>query len=968
MRCNKVLITVWALVLCPLALNVVQGEPTTRPRDAAAAGREAAMAYEVLQDRDDRLIVKLANRMIVIAQEVHAAPVASAQVWVKTGSIYEQEFVGAGLSHFLEHLLSGGSTSTHVEAESSAILGAIGAQTNAATSLNTVRYYIDAHKDHVPAMIDLLSDWMQNSLITDAEYQRERQVIQREFESGQGDPGRILWKLTQQIRYRVHPARHPTIGYLDEFLLVGRDQIYDFYKRMYVPNNMLFVVAGDIDRHAVVQQIAELWSAVPAGKLPQLDLPIELDDEGPRQLSGSATVQHPRLRLMWPGVRLASEDDYALDLLAIVLGQGESSRLVRQVRDEQRAAYSVSSSNWSVRWGQGSFFVDAGVAALPPDEAAKLEPDQLVSASIARTEKLIYEQIDKLTRQGITAAELARAKRKVMASVIRSGQDVNSLAERLASDTITMGDPDYLTHYARAIQDVNAEQVVAVAGKFLRKERMIRVTLLPLAKGQGPPTLTRPADLRPDDLKLEDVELDNTALLDRFRARPSGKQQAAAPVKIGPIQLHQLPNGLRLLIQRNTLVPTVAMQLYSLGGLLSDEAGHEGVAGAVAAMTRKGTAQRSAQQIAEQLDDLGAVLGSSGGNNTSYIQAECLKEDWAVVLELLADVTLRPTFPEEQWAQLQPRLVAAIGRQNDRWSGELGSAFRKEYFGTQHPWSQSSLGRADVIAQLSADDLRQFHRSHLGASQTVLAVFGDVDPDQVLRRVKALFDDMPAKAQVGFDPTQPKTPAAGIRQVETSKPMAAVQIGLGPRDAPGATRTSPDYPALLVLSKVFSHHPGGWLHAQLRGGEGDGLAYAVWSYQFSGIVPGCFIIVYNTGVEQVPKSLRRTMATVQRARQQLVDAQSLARAKAAVITGKFLGKQSNSDRAADAALNELYGLPLDEPERFVTTVNSLDADKLQAVARRYLQNPVTVVLTNKLLDQSILDQAAAAATSQPATQ
>ena len=956
----------WALLLglSAAAAAAAPGQSDAGARPAEGKG-DVVMPYEVLQHRPDRLLVRLANRMIVIAQEVHTAPVVSAQVWVKTGSIYEQEHVGAGLSHFLEHLLSGGSTSSRTEAESTAILGAIGAKTNAATGLDTVRYYVDATSDHTAAIIDLLSDWMQHSLVTSQEYQRERQVIQREFESGQGSPGRIFWKLTQQARYRVHPARHPTIGYLDEFLAVSRDQIFAFYQRMYVPNNMLFVVTGDIDKQQVVQQIARLWSQVPAGGLPQLSLPIEPSADQPRQLSGTASVHQPKLRLAWPGTRLAAEHDYALDLLAVALGQGESSRLVRVVRDRERAVDTIGSYNWSMTWGEGLFLVDADVAPLPADEVRQLTSEQGTAAAIDRARDLILEQVAGLCSDGVTAAELARAKRKVLANVTRSSQDVNSLAGRLASDMINMGDPDYLSRYARAIQEVTGAEVVAAARTFLTPTRLISVTLLPAPKGVKPQPLVRPDDPRVDNLQVEQVVLDNTAVLGRFGALALSDVPPAPPVEIGAIERHVLPNGLRLLVQRNTLVPAVAMQMYSLGGLLSDEPGREGVAAAVAAMIRKGTANRSADQIASQLEDLGAVLGASGGNNTSYVQAECLKEDWPTVMDLLADVAIRPTFPADQWQKLQPRIVAAIARQQDSWHGELRTAFRRSFFGDLHPWSQTTLGRADVVGALTAEDLRTFHRDHLAASRTVLAVFGDVDVHEVARRAEILFRDMPANGKVVFDPPQPPPPATSVEQVKTSKPLAAVQIGLGPSATPGATRRSPDYPALTVLAKVFSDFPAGWLEAQLRGSEGDGLAYAVWSYQFSGIVPGCFVIGYNTKPAQVSETLRRTFATIERARNDIVDDETLARARAAVLAGEFIGKQSNSDRAADAALNELYDLPLDEPERFMAEVRGLDGDMLQIVARMYLQNPVILVLTDKPLDEKQL-QRAVTPTSKPA--
>jgi len=226
---------------------------------SARAQQTQETPMTVLDQRQDRLIVTLPNRLIIAAQRVPAAPVVSVQAWVKTGSIYEQEHVGAGLSHFLEHLVSGGTTENRTEARSNALLGRIGAQTNAATSLDNVWYYINTTSEHTDTAIDLLSDWLQHNLVLESEYTRERDVIRSEFKMGDADPGRIFWKLTQRARYDAHPARHPTIGYLDEFLTISRDEIHDFYKRMYVPNNTVFVVAGDIDPRKVVDQVARRW-------------------------------------------------------------------------------------------------------------------------------------------------------------------------------------------------------------------------------------------------------------------------------------------------------------------------------------------------------------------------------------------------------------------------------------------------------------------------------------------------------------------------------------------------------------------------------------------------------------------------------------------------------------------------------------------------------------------------------------
>ena len=450
----------------------------------------------LLQQRDDRLVAQLPNRMIVIAQQVPTAPVVSTQVWVKTGSIYEQQHVGAGLSHYLEHLLSGGTTTNRTEAESNAILGRIGAQTNAATSLDTVRYYINTTAEHAPTAIDLLSDWMQNSKITEAEFKREREVILREFSMGQGDPGRIFWKLTQKARYTKHPARHPTIGYVDRFKEITRQELIDFYHRMYVPNNMVFVVTGDIEPTRMVHEVTRRWKDQPTGELPEITFPKESGIDSPRTVEGRADIDRPRVRLAWPGTTLAGEHDYALDLLSVILGQGESSRLKQTVRDKQGLVSSIDAYNASFHWGEGFFGIDANVAAF--DVLDKSQTEQIngkgdvTQARIDMVKQAILNQIEQIRTKGITQSELDRAKRMLIADVVKSNQGVQSIGSRMARDTIGMADPDYLAAYADRLKAITAGELQTAAETLLTEDHLITVKLLPATDDQPVTDMTSP--------------------------------------------------------------------------------------------------------------------------------------------------------------------------------------------------------------------------------------------------------------------------------------------------------------------------------------------------------------------------------------------------------------------------------------------------------------------------------------------
>jgi zinc protease len=262
------------------------------------------------------------------------------------------------------------------------------------------------------------------------------------------------------------------------------------------------------------------------------------------------------------------------------------------------------------------------------------------------------------------------------------------------------------------------------------------------------------------------------------------------------------------------------------------------------------------------------------------------------------------------------------------------------------------MGRTEVVANLDVAAMADFHQRHLGATEAVLAIVGDVEVAEVRSQVEQLFAAMPKTPAETFIVPQMPHPQPGVFQFETGKPLAAVQVGIGP----GMTRSSPDYPAMSVLSRLISDFPSGWLQQALRG-EGPGLVYASHGWNQTGLAPGYFSIIFNTSPEQAPLALQRSMSVIERARAGEISDDDLRRARAKVLTGEFFGKQSNSARAMDLALDELYGVGDPTGRQFLAAVEAVDASTLHAVARRYLQQPVAVLITHQPIDKAALDAA-----------
>src|ERR1700746_2655244 len=214
----------------------------------------------------------LPNGLTIIVQEDHSAPVASVQAWCATGSIDEDAHLGAGLSHILEHMLFKG-TKTRSTNEIAQKIQDVGGYINAYTSFDRTVFWIDVPKEGVSTALDILGDSMMNSTLPPEEYHKEQEVIRREFAMGMDDPDRMAGLLLFATAYQVHPYRFPVIGEIEIYNQLTQEQVMQYYKTRYVPNNLTFIVVGDVDAEKVRQQLTELFKPYPEESLKPLFIP-----------------------------------------------------------------------------------------------------------------------------------------------------------------------------------------------------------------------------------------------------------------------------------------------------------------------------------------------------------------------------------------------------------------------------------------------------------------------------------------------------------------------------------------------------------------------------------------------------------------------------------------------------------------------------------------------------------------------
>jgi len=868
--------------------------PVTAPTtaDANAAAQAIPRATSRAQ-AGDAVVVKLDNGLTVIIKPMHTAPVVCVRSFVHTGGIYEGPWLGCGVSHLCEHLVAKSEDEETTPeapagmAASREITSDIGGQSNASTSMDITQYYISASGGKAMECIDLIAAWMARPDITRADFQREHGVVQRELELDKDDPDRQMWSAHAADVFRGHPASVPIIGFAGPLAALTYEDIIKYHDLMYVPQNMVFVVAGDVDVEAALDRVRKAFAGFRAGREPRRSLPeVEPLAGVIRTVMGHPEIKETMQEMSFRTVALLGDELCPLDVLDGILSSGQNSRLVAKLLRQQRLVTSISTSSFTPDWGKGMFSV-----------SLRCSPDKADAA-----EKAVLAELALVAERGVDAAELERAKRQIIAAFVYEQQSVESVSHQLGSDYLATGDASFSRSYTKRIEAVSAEQVQAAARKHLTPDRMVVTRMVPAS------TL------------------------------PAIGATAAASAASKTVTL-KLPNGLRVVLTSTDAVDLVSMAFVAKGGLMVEDATTNGLGEMMASLATKGAGDMTADQIADFFANAGGSISGSCGNNSTYWQASVLSGSFDEALSILADVVQHPTFPEKELEILRPRQLADIDRVDEDWFPQLMALFRGEFF-KGSPLALLTEGGKDVVAKATVEQIREHHRKHVRGGDSVLAIFGRFDADAAAKRVKELFAALPGGTVDIKTPPAPKVPADGKRVVmKTEKNIAAVIVAV-----PGMTVDNPDRFPLNVLDTIISGYrlPGGWLHTELRGKQ---LVYVVHAYNWPALAPGAFITYAAGEPHKAPEILRIIDANLRKASNYTPTEVEIKRAVNTILTADVLGNQSMSSLAMTAATDELFGFGYDFRNKIEAIYARITPADVAAVGKKYLSGGYFTVVT-----------------------
>ena len=818
-------------------------------------------------------IETLPNGLEVIICPDHSSPVAAIQIWCKTGSIHEGTWLGAGLSHVLEHMLFKGTT-TRDGVELDHLIQDAGGYFNAYTSFDRTVYHVTLPSSGTKVALDVLSDIAANATIPNDELTTELDVIRREMEMGNDDPSRRSSRRLFETAYTHSPYRHTVIGYRDIFDKLDREAIESYYQTRYAPNNCFFVVTGNVDTDEVINVLNDRYSSHPMRPLPSVLLDTEPKQIAPRERLEEGPFEQAHFHYAWHIPDVRHQDIPALDVLSVILGGGKSSRLYREVRDRQALVHGVDA--WTFASAHTGLF---GMSA------------QTDGTNLGQAQKAMMEEIARCRNELAKPDELAKAIKQFTAGNLATLRTMQGLAGDLGSNWLYTNNLHFSWEHLKDVQETTPEQLQSVADRYLTDENRTLYALAP----EG-------------SLKKKTISVG---------AKDSGNTKKV-----------ELPNGLCLLLRRDASLPFVHFRAGVKSGLLVETPSNNGLTRLMSKSMIKGTSQHGAEEIASDIESAGGQIDTFSGNNSHGVSVDILSEDFALGQAMLLDVLLSPAFNQAEVDRERKSQIAAIARQRDHLLSHTLRQGRALLYG-ESGYGLDPLGSSHLVERFTPNELEAHHRTLTAPGNAVIAIHGDIDTElvheQFLKTTETWVTPTPDFAQLEFN--QLSKPRRNVSKTQKEQSVVALSFH-------GAPLGQADQTILDVISEALNDM-GSRLFLRIR--EELGLAYYVGTQNFSGIMPGCFSFYAGTGADSAKQVEEELIAQAKRLAKEGLTDKELRRAKAKLSGHKKIARQDLGQVAFGECMNELLGLGYNHSTEEEVRIEQVTLEQVQDVASRYFE-------------------------------
>jgi zinc protease len=876
--------------------------------------------------------VTFPNGLLLLSREDHTAPVATFWVWYRVGG--RNEAPGrTGISHWVEHMLFKG-TPTLQKGEIFRSVTKNGGTLNGFTWVDYTTYFETLPADRLDLALHIESDRMVNSLFDPDEVASERTVIISERSGSENSPTFHLGEEVRAAAFKVHPYGNGVIGWKSDLETMTREDLYDHYRRYYTPGNAVVVCVGDFEQQWLVDRVGELFGSIPAGPVVPAVRSVEPLQEAERRILMRRPAPNRYFQAVWHAPSASDPAAIPAILLDSILSgaksmglgsgrspMGRSSRLYRSL--VHRGLASGAGSSFSLTRDPYLFSV-----------SATLQP----GVELATVEQIVFAEIDDIRSNGVSEEEVERAKKQVRAQLTYGSEGVTSQAywlgnlEMVASHTLF----DSLLDRIAAVTPSDVQQV---AEKHLGDNRRTIGWLDPVSNGSGGGTAV--AAYNPNDasgpfflMGGQATDSNGTESPDAGDGDPAAVEQSnSATVSRLQIKRTVTGDGTVILGWEHRTTPAVVIRAMLKAGAVFDFPGKLGLGRFTGSMLQRGTEKWSFEEMSDLTDSLGLSISVDVGRHATEVLVRCLTEDLQLGVELLAEVLRRPTFPANELEKVRGEILTHLREADNDTRSVAERNFRELAYPADHPYSRRVIGYEDTIRSLEPADLVAFHRQYYRPDSLVVAVAGDIEFDDVVRRIGDSLSGWPRNGVASSNDVADVPTMKAIERREahlTGKTQSDIVLGV-----PALRRRHADYYALEMANMVL-----GRLGLMGRLGENvrdrRGLAYYAYSDLDAGIGPGPWAARAGVSPANVGQAVDAILDEIKRMREHLVDESELEDAQS-YLTGVLPLALETSDGVARTMLSiEMYDLGLDYIDRYPDIIRSLTRDQVREAAQRYL--------------------------------
>ncbi len=644
----------------------------------------------------------LDNGLRLIVHEDHKAPIVAVNLWYHVGS--KNEKAGkTGFAHLFEHLMFNGSENYDDEYfKPFELVGATGI--NGTTWFDRTNYFQNVPKTALDLALWMESDRMGHLLgvVTQEKLDEQRGVVQNEKRQGDNQPyGKVEYRILEGVFPVGHPYSWNTIGSMDDLNAASLEDVHEWFKTYYGPNNAVIVIAGDVTPREALEKVDKYFGDIPPG--PPITKPREwiVKLEHDKRETMQDRVPQARVYKVWGGPNFVSKDAVLLELADAVLTTGKNSRLYKRLVYQDQTATSVSGSLFSGEIG--------GYYEL----AATVQP----GGDIEAVRQAINEEMQRFLDKGPTKDELARVKAQFKSGFVRGVERIGGFGGKssvLARNAVYAGDPGFYQTKLEWFDAATTATIKAAAGRWL---------------SAGSYQL----DVHP---------------FPELQAATAGADRSALPatntfpeVKFADFERGSLSNGLELIVANRASVPVVNLLLRFDAGFASDQFGEPGTSSLAMSMLDEGTTTRSALEISDELARLGAYLSANSGIDASGVSISALKENLDDSLELYADVILNPAFPQKELDRLRKARLARIKQEKSQPMGIALRVVPALIYGKDHAYSLplTGSGTEESVIRIKRDSLVDYHETWFKPNNATMIVVGDTTMAEIKPKLEKLF-------------------------------------------------------------------------------------------------------------------------------------------------------------------------------------------------------------------------------------